>query len=819
VRVDATSFAVAGVDARPVAPVSTDTVWDEAVNQRDRLAAAITAALDHAGWKVLLLKSQNGNYPAWIRLEAWIRNPDQPIAHQRVEFELIIDARPFHKHHLVYTARAKRGKRSIAVIESKRFSEDAAVEWALYALGGQKPSRYRPFVDWLLRSVGAFIPPLRPRHNPIAPRFRNRIFDLRLLFAVLQCAILGVGLLERTYLGAIALALGAIVVLGALALLFLPHRYRQYDWVTPRSSESPRMLGHVDSWHAVLDGVASDARDLTQRIVAKLKANSASGFSTRRERFGYRTTTGYEERERLVVSHGQGYVHIHMHPVGHDLFVGWQAHLNWAQWSETSPVAQRDEGSYGIVYRDLKPSWYVPGEFDLIDLDSLSAVVHAVMEREIKALFEERLIDQQVDFEINRGDRGNALDARKAWPERSRTRSRRSNVIFAAGGIRRIELGEMQLAPVDVRPAGGAVGVAAIPAFVFLPILVALGYLGLDESGSLPLHRLDLGIPPRLPLTFFPLLHLPFAVVLAFGLWLYAGVRLLHALTVVALVETFAFGLSYLYQVALSQFLVQHDFAASQISLLASAGAIGLSGICYLLAGSFWAAALREPGCWLAAIVLGTLWGAGAILATREFGLTGTVGTLVEASPRSFMAACIGYWLWHTQLLPRAPATGSAPAPRPTAHRATGETVVGARWRSAAAGLLFTALGTVALLLSRELDIFRGRAMASGAMPTVLSILLIVFGAIAAIQSGVRPQSTVPARVKPAFWVLAAVAVFALTIQTVGLVGATALTSGVVAYQALGRRPAAIIIAATVSVAIALTLALLHLPVPLWPRL
>jgi hypothetical protein len=546
------------------------------------------------------------------------------------------------------------------------------------------------------------------------------------------------------------------------------------------------------------------------------------------ETFGYRTANGYEERERLVVSRGQGHVHVHIHPAGRDLFVSWQAHLNWAQWSETAPVTHRDAGTSGIVYRDLKPSWYVPTDFDLIDLDSLSSVVHSTLEREIRALAADRNIDQEIDFEVNRGDRASALDAREAWPERSTKRSRNSNVIFGAGGIRRAELGEMQLAPADLKPPGAARGLAAIPAVVSLPILVALGYFWLYESGAFRFYLFELAVSPTFKFTFSPLYQLPFAVVLAFGLWLYAGVRLIHALLVVALVETLVFGVSYVYQLWFSYLLTSREFA---MFVVANAAAAALSGMCYLLAASLWVPALRDGRRWLAAIVLWALWGACVYWALREFRFTGTLGTMVGASTRIFMAACFGYWLWREQagvswarsLLPTLRAApAQRQATRRTAARRTptpaAATVEGG-WKGAALGVLFLALGIVAFNSAQELPGWRGFAMGPGTMPTALSVLLIATGAIVAIEGLVRQRMTVPASLAPLVWVLAAAAAFGLAIRPLGLVAAIILTTAILAVYAERTRVAHIMLAVVISVAIVLMLGgFLNLPLALWPN-
>jgi hypothetical protein len=234
---------------------------------------------------------------------------------------------------------------------------------------------------------------------------------------------------------------------------------RNHPVVEPR--EAPRHLGHVDSWHAVLIGLGGEAEHLIRRLTAGLA--HADLIYVRRETYGYRTPNGYEERERVAISHRQAHVHIHIHHLGQDLFVGWQALLNWAQWAETLPVATLEAGRHSMAFRDIRPTWYYPSEFDLIDLNSLSETVHRRLGHEIKGLLREHGRDQEVDFEFIRSDRENALDRRKAWPERPQERKRNSNLIFGWGAVRRAGAGEMQLTPIDAQDPPRGHGLAAIP--------------------------------------------------------------------------------------------------------------------------------------------------------------------------------------------------------------------------------------------------------------------------------------------------------------------------------------------------------------------
>ena len=181
----------------------------------------------------------------------------------------------------------------------------------------------------------------------------------------------------------------------------------------PRAAP-PRRLAIVDSWHSVASGCGDMAGAFEDRFVAALKAASGDprlGVSAERERITYRTGNGYEERQRLVVARNQAVVLIDIHPAGDDLYAGWQGYLNWAQWIESAPVSVRIEEGLSRQFRALAPGLYRPNELDLVDLNCIADLVHRGLRGELERVLKEREIDEEIDFEIVRGDRQRAFDA------------------------------------------------------------------------------------------------------------------------------------------------------------------------------------------------------------------------------------------------------------------------------------------------------------------------------------------------------------------------------------------------------------------------
>jgi putative tricarboxylic transport membrane protein len=137
----------------------------------------------------------------------------------------------------------------------------------------------------------------------------------------------------------------------------------------------------------------------------------------------------------------------------------------------------------------------------------------------------------------------------------------------------------------------------------------------------------------------------------------------------------------------------------------------------------------------------------------------------------------------------------------------------------AALGVLLIGVAGAAIISSFELPSGRGFSMGPREMPFALAALLTVLGVIVAVEGIVRQRVVARASLWPLFAVLAAAAAFALAIQPLGLLPATALAAAITAGYALRARPAVMIATVIISVlAVWAVATLLGLPMPLWPR-
>jgi hypothetical protein len=396
--------------------MSADSAWDRAVALRDHWVREVEAALAEARVEALVMVSQAGNYPPWVKLEAWLPVAGA-VARHRGELELIVDATPYREHPYVGTARASRGNEHIHIgpWPTHEFSDRHIREWTRYALGrAGKPSNYHPVADALIGMVTAMIPFVSgPHHNAVDHRFRN-VLGLNgakcLFFASFLLGIFGMQAGAAVGGGAGAAFFVVLAVAGFVGSAVMARTRTHRIAVPSQPTAPPRNLVLVDSWHTVISTLGGEVDAIKQEMAKAMAYADPGGISSGVEAYSYRTPYGYEERDRLMVIKNQSIVHVHVYRFADDLFVGWHAYLNYAQWGESTTVSRRVADGVITEFRELRPANYTPNQFDLIDLNSLSELVHRHIEQQVQRLMIERVIDQEIDFEIVRGDRTRSFD-------------------------------------------------------------------------------------------------------------------------------------------------------------------------------------------------------------------------------------------------------------------------------------------------------------------------------------------------------------------------------------------------------------------------
>lgn len=379
------------------------------VETRNLFAQQIEKVLGDSNIDALVLKSQDGVYPPWVRMEAWLPVETGDVdARQRASLSITIDRLPYNERATIVSAKSVCGKRELSVTNRPEFDSVHARQWAAYTLDrGSKPSNYTPLADLMHALFAAFLPFVHgPHHNPISKGYKGSFDGIVLL------GLGGLGLLGFSLLGAVPA--GFLIGLGAfVAAIAIASKRKLFVEVAPPAAVPPRQLGAVDSWHSVVPGLGHGYEQTKERLLKRVSNARTLGFSVATELYSHRTPTAYVECDRLVISNGQGVIHVTVQPFGSDLFIGWQSYLNWAKWAETGDITSKLGEGVVTRFRDMRPAQYVPNQFDLIDVSALADLVHRQIQEELRPILREKAIDQELDFDIIRRDRGQALDQKR----------------------------------------------------------------------------------------------------------------------------------------------------------------------------------------------------------------------------------------------------------------------------------------------------------------------------------------------------------------------------------------------------------------------
>jgi hypothetical protein len=138
------------------------------------------------------------------------------------------------------------------------------------------------------------------------------------------------------------------------------------------------------------------------------------------------------------------------------------------------------------------------------------------------------------------------------------------------------------------------------------------------------------------------------------------------------------------------------------------------------------------------------------------------------------------------------------------------------------AGLLFLAIASGALWVAWDYPTGSAVRMSSGYVPRLLCLLLAVIGVFVALRSFVIEGPALTAvRPRPLLLITAAVVVFAFSIQTLGLVLATALITVIGGFASPQVRIVEMIAAAAVLAVMTTAIFIwgIGLPIPIWPEL
>jgi len=131
------------------------------------------------------------------------------------------------------------------------------------------------------------------------------------------------------------------------------------------------------------------------------------------------------------------------------------------------------------------------------------------------------------------------------------------------------------------------------------------------------------------------------------------------------------------------------------------------------------------------------------------------------------------------------------------------------------------ALGAFAFALASELSVGTAAAMGPGYVPRALALLIIVYGVVLMARAAVAGWHAFPTiAVRPLLMICASVALFAILLPIAGLAAtsfAVVVCAGFAAYDVRGRENLGLAVALA-AFAVLLFVAVLGLPIPIWPQ-
>jgi hypothetical protein len=131
------------------------------------------------------------------------------------------------------------------------------------------------------------------------------------------------------------------------------------------------------------------------------------------------------------------------------------------------------------------------------------------------------------------------------------------------------------------------------------------------------------------------------------------------------------------------------------------------------------------------------------------------------------------------------------------------------------------ALGALAFALASDLTAGTAASMGPGYVPRGLAILVMIYGLVLGVRAALAGRAAFPAVAwRPLLLISAAVALFAVLLPLAGLAVtslAVVVCAGLASYDVRLRENAVLAVALAVF-AVLLFVAVLGLPIPIWPR-
>jgi hypothetical protein len=409
------------LDCQPILERKGVDVWSRAASTRDELYDSLHQACEHEGIRALVLKSDPFVYPVWVRFDCWIPRQDRALTERTLGIITLVP-KPFHRYELEYNLELyDRGERK-KYPNLIQFTVDDAEQLVKYLLRRSPRPSYGSLQ--LRRYWFQFWKPI----NKVKTLRFNwvRLLPFALFILGLSMMIGGANNLLLLPSGGenslLLLSSGLVLIVGAVVSGYFLSKQEALVRCSGKPVAEPRHLIRVDSWQAVISGLGEGAQELRERFLKSLEPPFTKEFRHDFEQIWYWGPDGKVEREQFVLMLGCAMVFCQIYQYDQELYVGWNGHLNIGQWVEKRIAKGIDkQARRPVAITSVVPGYQLVTEHHITDLNCLMEWTHVHLTKLVKELMEERKIDQEVDFKIQRGERQNLVRERGAVTSEEKT--------------------------------------------------------------------------------------------------------------------------------------------------------------------------------------------------------------------------------------------------------------------------------------------------------------------------------------------------------------------------------------------------------------
>jgi hypothetical protein len=390
------------IEAMPILARDPKSPWARSMELRDWVYDAVEQACQQLNVDALVNKSIDFVFPAWVSLEAWLP-AGTPGATFRRFCAFLIDPKPHSRNEFELRIKCERDGIMKQYGPYAPQATSGVAEWVRYMLDqGSRPSKYAhrirkfPWEFWF-------------SHNEVTGLGYD---PLKIAGSVgLAAAVTGTAIHPIVAVAGVSVA----VVCGVVQW-----RRKKVTVNVGRPIAEPRSLQLVDSWQTIICDLGSDWEGVRTRLFRRLTEGRDFKINPRLENISYLTPDGKQIRQQLVLSQGRGIVFCHAYAYGKDMYVGWEAYLNYGQWRERQlSTGFGQKLQCPVIINTVVPGSYVPNEYDLIDLNGLTEWAHTRVVQVLKQVIAEHKLDQEIDFKITqRGPRGTLISREEIDKER-----------------------------------------------------------------------------------------------------------------------------------------------------------------------------------------------------------------------------------------------------------------------------------------------------------------------------------------------------------------------------------------------------------------